>query len=35
MITFHELLKSSLLAKNSRNVELGEVFNHVRQRNDH
>lgn len=35
MIAFHELLKSGLLAKNSRDVELGEVFNHVRKRHDH
>lgn len=35
MIAFHELLKSGLLAKNSRDVELGEVFDHVRKRDDH
>ena len=31
MIAFHELLKSGLFAKNSRDVELGEVFDHVRK----
>ena len=35
MITFRELLNSGLLAENSRDVKLGEVFDHVRQRNDH
>ena len=35
MIVFRELLKSGLLAENSRNVEFGEVFNHMRQRDDH
>ena len=30
MVTFHKLLKSGLFAENSRNVELGEVFDHVR-----
>lgn len=33
MIVFPELLESSLLAENSGNVELGEVFGHVSQRN--
>lgn len=35
MITFRELLESGLLAENSGDIELGEVFDHVRQRNDH
>ena len=35
MIAFHELPKPGLLAENSRNVELGEVFHHMRQRYDH
>jgi len=35
MVTFRKLLKPGLFAENSRNIELGEVFNHMRQRNDH
>ena len=35
MIAFRELLESCLLAENSRNVELGEVLDHMRQGNDH
>jgi hypothetical protein len=35
MIAFHELFKSGLLAENPRDIELGEVFDHMRQRNDH
>jgi hypothetical protein len=35
MIVFREMLESGLLAENSRDVELGEVFDHMRQRNDH
>ena len=29
MITFHELLESGLVAEKSRNLELGEVFDHM------
>lgn len=35
MIAFREPLKSGLLAEDSGNIELGEVFDHMRQRNDH
>ena len=35
MIAFRELLESGLLAEYSRDVELGEVLNHVRQCNNH
>jgi hypothetical protein len=35
MIAFHELLKSGMLAKNPRDVELGEMFDHVCKSDDH
>jgi len=35
MIAFRELLKPGLFAENFGDVELGEVFDHMRQRNDH
>jgi len=35
MIAFRELFKSGLLAENSRDIKLGEVFDHMRQRDDH
>jgi len=35
MVTFREMLKPDLFAENSRNIEPGEVFDHMRQRNDH
>ena len=31
---FRELLKSRLLAESFRDVKLGEVFDHMRQRDD-
>ena len=35
MITFHEPLDSGLPAEYFRDVKLGEMFNHMRQRDDH
>ena len=35
MIAFRELLKPGLLAEDSRNSELGEMFDHVGKRDEH
>lgn len=35
MVAFGKLFKSGLFAEDSRNVKLGEVFDHMRQSNDH
>lgn len=35
MIAFRELFEPGLLAKDSRDVELGEMFDHVRKRDEH